>query len=61
MAEDFDVADRGSFYDAVGTVRDVVQNHLLQVLAYLLMDPPLTTPPTTSGTPSTGCCGRCAR
>ena len=43
MAEDFDVADRGSFYDAVGTVRDVVQNHLLQVLAYLLMDPPLST------------------
>jgi glucose-6-phosphate 1-dehydrogenase len=42
MAEDFDVADRGSFYDAVGTVRDVVQNHLLQVLAYLLMDAPLT-------------------
>ncbi len=43
MAEDFDVADRGPFYDAVGTVRDVVQNHLLQVLTYLLMDPPLTT------------------
>ena len=42
MAEDFDVADRGSFYDAVGTVRDVVQNHLLQVLAYLLMEPPLS-------------------
>ncbi|MFR9805916.1 glucose-6-phosphate dehydrogenase [Pseudonocardia sp. RS010] len=42
MAEDFDVADRGSFYDAVGTVRDVVQNHLLQVLAYLLMDAPLS-------------------
>jgi glucose-6-phosphate 1-dehydrogenase len=42
MAEDFDVADRGAFYDAVGTVRDVVQNHLLQVLAYLLMDPPLS-------------------
>ncbi len=42
MAEDFDVADRGSFYDAVGAVRDVVQNHLLQVLAYLLMDPPLS-------------------
>jgi glucose-6-phosphate 1-dehydrogenase len=40
MAEDFDVADRGSFYDAVGTVRDVVQNHLLQVLTYLLMEPP---------------------
>jgi glucose-6-phosphate 1-dehydrogenase len=42
MAEDFDVADRGSFYDAVGTVRDVVQNHLLQTLAYLLMEPPLS-------------------
>ena len=42
MAEDFDVADRGSFYDAVGTVRDVVQNHLLQVLAYLMMEPPLS-------------------
>jgi glucose-6-phosphate 1-dehydrogenase len=42
MAGDFDVADRGAFYDAVGTVRDVVQNHLLQVLAYVLMDPPLS-------------------
>ena len=42
MAEDFDVADRGSFYDSVGTIRDVVQNHLLQVIAYLLMDAPLT-------------------
>ena len=40
MAEAFDVADRGAFYDAVGAVRDVVQNHLLQVLAYLAMDPP---------------------
>ncbi|ODU03734.1 MAG: glucose-6-phosphate dehydrogenase [Pseudonocardia sp. SCN 72-86] len=40
MAESFDVADRGSFYDAVGTVRDVLQNHLLQVLAYLTMEAP---------------------
>ncbi|GLW99193.1 hypothetical protein Misp02_32800 [Microtetraspora sp. NBRC 16547] len=40
MAEAFDVAGRGAFYDAVGAVRDVVQNHLLQVLAYLTMDPP---------------------
>ncbi|GAA2076666.1 glucose-6-phosphate dehydrogenase [Actinomadura alba] len=40
LAESFDVADRGAFYDAVGAVRDVVQNHLLQVLAYLTMDPP---------------------
>lgn len=40
LAEDFDVADRGSFYDSVGCLRDVVQNHLLQVLAFLAMDPP---------------------
>ncbi|NUR82735.1 MAG: glucose-6-phosphate dehydrogenase [Nonomuraea sp.] len=40
MAEDFDVADRGAFYDANGTVRDVVQNHLLQILAFLAMDAP---------------------
>jgi glucose-6-phosphate 1-dehydrogenase len=41
MAESFDVANRGAFYDSVGTVRDVLQNHLLQVLALLAMDPPL--------------------
>ncbi|MFE0849442.1 glucose-6-phosphate dehydrogenase, partial [Streptomyces rochei] len=40
LAEDFDVADRGSFYDQVGCLRDVVQNHMLQVLAFLTMDPP---------------------
>jgi glucose-6-phosphate 1-dehydrogenase len=40
MAEDLDVADRGGFYDAVGTLRDVVQNHLLQVLALVAMEPP---------------------
>ncbi|MEY9846992.1 glucose-6-phosphate dehydrogenase [Streptacidiphilus sp. MAP5-3] len=39
LAEDFGVADRGSFYDAVGCIRDVVQNHLLQLLAYLAMEP----------------------
>jgi glucose-6-phosphate 1-dehydrogenase len=40
MAENFDVSDRGSFYDANGTIRDVVQNHLLQLLAIIAMDPP---------------------
>ncbi|MFC4502494.1 MULTISPECIES: glucose-6-phosphate dehydrogenase [Streptomyces] len=40
MAEDFDVADRGGFYDAVGCLRDVVQNHLLQTLAYFVMEAP---------------------
>jgi glucose-6-phosphate 1-dehydrogenase len=40
MAESFGVEDRGSFYDATGALRDVVQNHMLQVLANLMMDPP---------------------
>lgn len=40
MAEDFGVQDRGRFYDETGALRDVVQNHLLQVLANLTMDPP---------------------
>ncbi len=40
MAEAFGVEDRGRFYDEAGTVRDVVQNHLLQILAILTMDPP---------------------
>jgi glucose-6-phosphate 1-dehydrogenase len=40
LAEDFGVADRGAFYDAVGALRDVVQNHLLQVLALIAMEAP---------------------
>jgi glucose-6-phosphate 1-dehydrogenase len=40
MAENFGVEDRGRFYDPVGTLRDVVQNHLLQVLALTAMEPP---------------------
>jgi glucose-6-phosphate 1-dehydrogenase len=40
-AEDFGADDRGRFYDAVGALRDVVQNHLLQVLALVAMDPPV--------------------
>jgi len=45
MAESFGVEGRGAFYDANGAIRDVVQNHLLQVVAYLAMEPPLTTYP----------------
>jgi glucose-6-phosphate 1-dehydrogenase len=41
MAEDFGVDDRGSFYDGVGALRDVVQNHMLQVLSLIAMDPPV--------------------
>jgi glucose-6-phosphate 1-dehydrogenase len=40
MAESFGVEGRGAFYDGVGAVRDVVQNHLLQVLALAAMEPP---------------------
>ncbi len=40
MAEEFGVEGRGSFYDEVGAIRDVVQNHLLQVMALLAMEPP---------------------
>src|ERR1700735_2114421 len=40
MAEAFDVSDRGAFYDRTGAIRDVVQNHMLQVLATVLADPP---------------------
>ena len=40
MAEDFGVADRGSFYDPVGAFRDVVVNHLMQVIAATAMEPP---------------------
>jgi glucose-6-phosphate 1-dehydrogenase len=40
MAEQFGVQDRGHFYDETGALRDVVQNHMLQVLANLTMEPP---------------------
>jgi glucose-6-phosphate 1-dehydrogenase len=40
MAENFGVQGRGAFYDGIGTIRDVIQNHLFQVLANLAMEPP---------------------
>jgi glucose-6-phosphate 1-dehydrogenase len=43
MAESFGVEGRGRFYEEAGAIRDVVQNHLLQVIGYLAMEPPLTT------------------
>ena len=43
MAEDFGVQGRGAFYDETGTIRDVIQNHLFQVLTYLTMEPPIRT------------------
>src|ERR671936_2070417 len=40
MAEEFGVQGRGAFYEEAGAIRDVLQNHLLQVLALLAMEPP---------------------
>jgi glucose-6-phosphate 1-dehydrogenase len=43
MGEDFGVQGRGAFYDQVGTIRDVIQNHLFQILCNLTMEPPVRT------------------
>ena len=45
MAESFGVEGRGRFYEEAGAIRDVVQNHLLQVLAMLAMEPPIGSSP----------------
>src|SRR5437879_7299444 len=47
MAESFGVEDRGHFYDPVGALRDVVVNHLLQLLAAAAMEPPAGADPET--------------
>jgi glucose-6-phosphate 1-dehydrogenase len=41
MAEDFGIQGRGAFYDQTGAIRDVIQNHLFQVLSNLAMEPPV--------------------
>jgi glucose-6-phosphate 1-dehydrogenase len=43
MAESFGIEGRGAFYDQTGTIRDVVQNHLFQILCNLAMEPPVRT------------------
>ena len=45
MAEQFDVQGRGKFYEEAGAIRDVIQNHMLQVLGFLAMEPPVMTYP----------------
>ena len=40
MAEAFDIQGRGAFYEEAGAIRDVIQNHLLQVVSMLAMEPP---------------------
>jgi glucose-6-phosphate 1-dehydrogenase len=43
MAESFGVEGRGRFYEEAGAIRDVIQNHMLQVVGFLAMEPPATT------------------
>ena len=43
MAEAFGVQGRGSFYDETGAIRDVIENHMLQVVGFLAMEPPTST------------------
>ena len=43
MAESFGIQGRGAFYDQTGTIRDVIQNHLFQVMVNLAMEPPVRT------------------
>ena len=40
LSEDFGVEDRGAFYETAGCLRDVIENHLFQVVALLAMEPP---------------------
>jgi glucose-6-phosphate 1-dehydrogenase len=40
LAEKFGIEGRGQFYDATGAIRDVVENHMLQFVAFLAMEPP---------------------
>jgi glucose-6-phosphate 1-dehydrogenase len=42
LAEDFGIRDRGAFYETAGCLRDVIQNHLFQIVALLAMEPPAT-------------------
>ena len=61
MAENFGVEDRGSFYDPVGALRDVVQNHLLQLIGLFAAEPPSIPMPTGCATNALRCSGRCRR
>ena len=61
MAESFGVEGRGKFYEETGVIRDVMQNHLLQVVGFLAMEPPSSAHPRRSATSRRRCCATCAR
>jgi glucose-6-phosphate 1-dehydrogenase len=55
LAESFGVEGRGRFYEEVGAIRDVVQNHLLQVLVLLAMDAPVNSDSETCAMKKSAC------
>jgi glucose-6-phosphate 1-dehydrogenase len=58
IAEDLGVEKRGAFYDQTGALRDMVQNHALQLLCAIGMEPPINATPTPSATKNSRCCAR---
>ena len=46
VTEEVDIGHRADFYDKAGVLRDMFQNHLLQLLALIAMEPPFVSPPT---------------
>jgi glucose-6-phosphate 1-dehydrogenase len=61
LAEDFGIGGRGGFYESAGALRDVIENHLFQIVALLAMEPPAYRglPPCTARRPASSMrCGR---
>ncbi len=52
---------RAGYYDGVGALKDMIQNHLLQLLCLIAMDPPSASANVTCATARSTCCGRCGR
>ena len=57
MAENFGVQGRGKFYEEAGAIRDVVQNHMLQLVAEIAMEPPVRAMPNRFATKNRKSCG----
>ena len=60
-AETVGVEERGGYYDNAGALRDMIQNHVMNLLALVAMEPPVSPTPTASATRSSRCSRRCGR
>jgi glucose-6-phosphate 1-dehydrogenase len=60
VEETVGVEGRGNYYDRTGVLRDMIQNHMFQMLAYLCMEPPVSFQADASATRRPSCCRRCA-